>query len=78
MQRKDRAKLALSLENQGGRVRQTKSGFIALNPSTQMSLSWHSSPTSDGGRGVRNLRADTLRAGFAWPFETKQKVRNVA
>jgi hypothetical protein len=78
MQRKERAKLALLLEAQGARVRETKAGYIALNPATQMSLSWHSSPTSDGGRGVRNLRADTLRAGFTWPFETKQKARNTA
>jgi hypothetical protein len=78
MQRNERAKLALSLEAQGGRVRSTKAGYIALNPSTQMSLSWHSSPTSDGSRGVKNLRADVIRSGFVWPFDQKEKVRKVA
>jgi hypothetical protein len=78
MQRNDRAKLALSLEAQGGRVRSTKAGYIALNPSTRMSLSWHSSPTSDGSRGVKNLRADVVRAGFSWPFDPQLKVRKAA
>ena len=78
MQRRERAKLALLLEDQGGRVRATRSGFIALNPTTKLSVTWHSSVTSDSARGAKNLRADTIRAGFNWPFDTDKREKVAA
>ena len=73
MERRDRAKLALLLERQGGEVRQTKAGYIARMPGSNVAVVWHSSVTSDSARGAKTLRADTIRAGFNWPFDSTGK-----
>jgi hypothetical protein len=66
MQRRERAKLAVYLEKQGGVVRKTNAGFLALNPVTRKTISWHSAASSDV-RGWKNLRKDVVGAGFTWP-----------
>jgi hypothetical protein len=78
LQPKDRAKLAHYLEANGATVRKTRSGFIALNPVSKKTVSWHSSSSSDSARGAKNLRADVLKAGLAWPFDPTDKRKKVA
>lgn len=64
MKRGERRKLAATLEGMGAVVRPTKAGYIAMNPTTRQTVSWHSSPSSDSRRADKNLLADIRRAGF--------------
>lgn len=56
------------LEKQGGTIRRTTKGWIAMHPQTRLTVSWHSSETSDSRRGEKNLKKDLIGAGFSYPF----------
>lgn len=73
MNRRERARLGVELVAQGATVRSTKAGYLAKNPATGGTVSWHSSPTSDSKSGEKNLIMNCRAAGFVWPFGTEQK-----
>lgn len=64
---RDLRRLALDLERQGCRVRETKTGggFIVIFPEGKGMLQLHGS-ISDS-RAFKNQRAAVRRAGLVWP-----------